>query len=42
MALTEWLGTEQFDGIAGGLAVSLLAASFAMIFVTIATRRKQR
>ena len=42
MSLTDWLSTDQFDWVAGGLAVSLLVASFVMIFVTISSKQKSK
>ncbi|MBD3880848.1 hypothetical protein IFO70_03670 [Phormidium tenue FACHB-886] len=42
MNTTDWLSSNTFDWIAGGLAVSLLVGSFVMMFTTIFTRRKTR
>ncbi len=42
MSFTDWLSTDQFDWVAGGLAVSLLIASLMMIFVTIFSKQKNK
>jgi len=42
MEPTNWLGTDQFDWVAGGLAISLLVGSFVMIFVIISARKRRQ
>ncbi|HEY9629296.1 MAG TPA: hypothetical protein V6C84_18495 [Coleofasciculaceae cyanobacterium] len=40
MEWVDWLVSDQFDGLASGLAISLLLASFVMILVTLARRKR--
>jgi hypothetical protein len=42
MNATDWLDSNFFDWLAGGLAVSLLVSSFLIIFTTIFAGRKRQ
>jgi hypothetical protein len=42
MNATDWLSSDTFDWIAGGLAISLLVGSFLILLVMIFTQRKQQ
>lgn len=40
MEFVDWLGSDQFDGLASELAISLLLTSFVMIFITFVRRKR--